>query len=85
MVEEDPHSSPISTGTRSSASPDPENLPSLIRLFLDAKSNLEATVRQSPAGLGVSVVHSMMSVKPIRHDPYSPDLLSEDVRLKLGL
>lgn len=84
-VEEDPQSSPMSTGTRSSASPDPENLPSLIRMFLDAKSNLETTIRQSPAGMGVSVVHSMVTMKPIRHDPYTPDLLSEEVRLKLGL
>ncbi|KAF9652041.1 hypothetical protein BDM02DRAFT_3184028 [Thelephora ganbajun] len=85
VVEEDPRSSPVSTGTRSSASPDPENLPSLIRMFLDAKSNLETTIRLTPAGMGVSVVHSMIAVKPIRHDPYTPDLLSEDVRLKLGL
>ena len=85
VVEEDPGSSPISTGTRSSVSPDPENLPSLIRMFLDAKSNLETTIRLTPDGMGVSVVHSMITVKPIRHDPYTPDLLSEDVRLRLGL
>lgn len=84
-VEEGPPSSPMSTGTHSSDSPDPENLPSLIRIFLDAKSNLEATTRQTPVGRGVSVVHSYGTVKPIRHDPYTPDLLSEDVRLKLGL
>ena len=85
MIEEDPGSSPRSAGTRSSASPDPENMPSLIRIFLDAKSNLESTIRLTPSGLGVSVVHSMIPVKPIRHDPYTPDLLSEDVRLMLGL
>ena len=54
-------------------------------MFLDAKSNLEITIRQTPFGMGVSVVHSLVTVKPIRHDPYTPDLLSEDVRLKLGL
>ncbi|KAF9785874.1 hypothetical protein BJ322DRAFT_1056718 [Thelephora terrestris] len=85
VVEEDPQASPMSTGTRSSVSPDPENLPSLVRMFLDAKSNLESTIRLTPYGMGVSVVHSMVAVKPIRHDPYTPDLLSEDVRLKLGL
>jgi hypothetical protein len=75
----------MSTGARSSVSPNPENLPSLVRIFLDAKSNLETTIRQTPAGMGVSVVHSMMAVKPIRHDPLTPDLLSEDVRLEHGL
>jgi len=78
-------SSPLSTGTRSSASPDPENLPSLIQIFLDAKSNLEATIRLTPGGLGVSIVQSMITAKPILHDPRTPDLLSEDVRLRLGL
>lgn len=85
MVEEDPRSSPVSTGTHSSVSPDPENLPSLTQLFLDARNNLEATIRQSPSGKGVSVVHSLVTVKPIRHDPLTPDLLSEEVRLRLGL
>ena len=85
MVEEDPQSSPMSTGTRSSVSPDPENLPSLVRMFLDARYNLESTIRLTPHGMGVSVVHSMVTVKPIRHDPLTPDLLSEEVRLKLGL
>ena len=85
MVDEDPGGSPMSTGTRSSTSPDPENVPSIVRIFLDAKSNLESTIRLTPSGLGVSVVHSMIPVKPIRHDPYTPDLLSEDVRLMLGL
>lgn len=75
----------MSTGTRSSISPDPENIPSLIRMFLDAKSNLEATIRLTPGGMGVSVVHSMIAAKPIRHDPRTPDLLSEDVRLRFGL
>lgn len=54
-------------------------------MFLDAKSNLEATMRLTPAGMGVSVVHSMIAAKPILHDPRTPDLLSEDVRLMLGL
>lgn len=54
-------------------------------MFLGAKSNLESTIRQTPAGMGVSVVHSMMAVKPIRHDPLTPDLLSEEVRIGLGL
>lgn len=85
MIEEDPGSSPRSAGTRSSASPDPENMPSLIRIFLDAKSNLMATMRLTPFGMGISVVHSMVTVKPIRHDPLTPDLLSEEVRLRLGL
>lgn len=75
----------MSTGTRSSVSPDPENLPSLIQTFLDAKSNLEATIRLTPAGTGVSIVHSMTIAKPVLHDPRTPDLLSEDVRLRLGL
>ena len=85
VVEEDPGSSPLSAGARSSVSPDPENLDSLARIFLGAKSNLESTIRQTPAGMGVSVVHSMVAVKPIRHDPLTPDLLSEEVRIGLGL
>ena len=75
----------MSTGTRSSVSPDPESLSSLIRMFLDAKRNLEAAIRLTPAGMGVSVVHSMITAKPILHDPRTPDLLSEDVRLRVGL